>query len=112
MIVAAVLLLLQSAAAVPSAAGPSSDAEEIVVLARKFEALQMKVSASRNGELRSCKVRVPSDDPLLNSNACDAVRICVARLVPEGASKADLNDCIIAELQSRKAASVSPGTAQ
>jgi hypothetical protein len=83
-----VIALLALAALQPALATPPP-ANEIVVIAERMSRIKLSLSRKK-GVLKSCKVKVSSGDPVVDSFACEAVGACMA----EGITKQDpLADC-------------------
>ena len=92
------LLLLAAAPA------PASEADnEILVLARKMQMIEVDIKAPRRkGALviERCRVTKGSDDPELDAIPCDMAHQCMANAAPPTTRRA-LSNCVEAQSQVR-----------
>jgi hypothetical protein len=83
------VIALLAFATIQTAEAAPAPASEIVVIAERMSRIKLSLSRKK-GVLKSCKVKVSSGDPVVDSFACEAVGACMA----EGITKQDpLADC-------------------
>ena len=84
------IAMLQAAAAV-AAAAPAPSPEDIVILGRRLQQVQVHMDISRKGELRRCEVTKSVGDPALDRFWCDAGRACAQEV---GRKRSALQTCM------------------